>query len=305
MTHIDARGDARMVDVTAKPVTAREAVARGRIRIAAPALRLVREGQVKKGDALNVARLAGIMAAKQTAALIPLCHPLPLSGIDVTLEPRRDGYEIRATVRTTGTDRGRDGSADRGVGRRADAVRHGEGCRQDDDDLRHRARLEAWRRVGRLSRTDHPTVRGRPAALQTLRDRVFTTLADIPRHVAEQFSRPAFVRRCRADGFQDWSTDEFVEAIRNLSLGLDALGIHPGDRVAIMSESRPEWVIADLAILTAGGDHGAGLSDARGAAGGLHPRRRRRPRRRSSPTRRSWRRFRRFATARRRSRSSS
>jgi long-chain acyl-CoA synthetase len=81
---------------------------------------------------------------------------------------------------------------------------------------------------------------------------VFTTLADIPRHVAEQFSRPAFVRRCRANGFQDWSTDEFVEAIRNLSLGLDGLGIHPGDRVAIMSESRPEWVIADLAILTAG-----------------------------------------------------
>jgi cyclic pyranopterin phosphate synthase len=102
LSHIDARGDARMVDVTAKPVTAREAVARGRIRIAAPALRLVREGKVKKGDALNVARLAGIMAAKQTASLIPLCHPLPLSGIDVTLEPRRDGYEIRATVRTTG-----------------------------------------------------------------------------------------------------------------------------------------------------------------------------------------------------------
>jgi cyclic pyranopterin monophosphate synthase len=101
LTHVDARGEARMVDVTAKPVTAREAVARGRIRIAAPALRLVRAGQIKKGDALQVARLAGIMAAKQTAALIPLCHPLPLSGVDVTLTPRRDGYEIRATVRTT------------------------------------------------------------------------------------------------------------------------------------------------------------------------------------------------------------
>ena len=102
LSHIDARGAARMVDVTAKPVTAREAVARGRIRIAAPALRLVREGRVKKGDALNVARLAGIMAAKQTSSLIPLCHPLSLSAIDVTLEARRDGYEIRATVRTTG-----------------------------------------------------------------------------------------------------------------------------------------------------------------------------------------------------------
>jgi cyclic pyranopterin phosphate synthase len=90
-----------MVDVTAKGVTAREAVARGRIRIAAPALRLVRAGQVKKGDPLQVARLAGIMAAKQTASLIPLCHPLPLSGVEVVLVPRRDGYEIRATVRTT------------------------------------------------------------------------------------------------------------------------------------------------------------------------------------------------------------
>jgi cyclic pyranopterin monophosphate synthase len=90
-----------MVDVTAKPVTAREAVARGRIRIAAAALRLVRAGQIKKGDPLQVARLAGIMAAKQTSTLIPLCHPLPLSGVDVRLTPRRDGYEIHATVRTT------------------------------------------------------------------------------------------------------------------------------------------------------------------------------------------------------------
>jgi cyclic pyranopterin phosphate synthase len=102
LSHVDARGEARMVDVTAKPVTAREAVARGRIRIAAPALRLVRAGRVKKGDVLGVARLAGIMAAKHTAALIPLCHPLPLSGIEVTLVPRRDGYEIRAAVKTTG-----------------------------------------------------------------------------------------------------------------------------------------------------------------------------------------------------------
>ena len=81
---------------------------------------------------------------------------------------------------------------------------------------------------------------------------MFTTLADIPRHVAEQFSRPAFIRRCRAGGFDSWSTEEFVDQIRNLSLGLDGMGMHPGDRVAIMSESRPEWVIADLAILTAG-----------------------------------------------------
>jgi long-chain acyl-CoA synthetase len=81
---------------------------------------------------------------------------------------------------------------------------------------------------------------------------MFTTLADIPRHVVELYSRPLFVRRCRATGFEDWSTEQFVDAIRNLSLGLDALGVTPGDRVAIMSESRPEWVMADLAILTAG-----------------------------------------------------
>jgi long-chain acyl-CoA synthetase len=80
---------------------------------------------------------------------------------------------------------------------------------------------------------------------------VFTTLADIPRHVAEQFSRPLFIRRCGANGFDDWSTDRFLETIRNVSLGLDALGVRPGDRVAIMAESRPEWVVADLAILTA------------------------------------------------------
>jgi cyclic pyranopterin phosphate synthase len=100
LTHVDARGAARMVDVTTKPVSAREAVARGRIRISPAALRLVRAGLVKKGDPLQVARLAGIMAAKRTAGLIPLCHPLPLSGIDVEILARRDGYEIRATVRT-------------------------------------------------------------------------------------------------------------------------------------------------------------------------------------------------------------
>jgi cyclic pyranopterin monophosphate synthase len=90
-----------MVDVTTKPVSAREAVAQGRIRISPAALALVRAGRIEKGDPLQVARLAGIMAAKRTAGLIPLCHPLPLSGIDVDLRARRDGYDIRATVRTT------------------------------------------------------------------------------------------------------------------------------------------------------------------------------------------------------------
>jgi len=102
LTHVDPRtGEARMVDVGTKPTTTREAEARGRIRISAAAMRLVRAGTLKKGDPLQVARLAGIMAAKQTSALIPLCHPLPLSSIDVELRPRRDGFEIRARVRTT------------------------------------------------------------------------------------------------------------------------------------------------------------------------------------------------------------
>lgn len=89
-----------MVDVSAKPVTAREAVARGRIRISAAAMRLVRAGRLGKGGVVEVARLAGILAAKRTAETIPLCHPLPLTHVDVQLLPRRDGFEIEARVRT-------------------------------------------------------------------------------------------------------------------------------------------------------------------------------------------------------------
>ncbi|HEX5475027.1 MAG TPA: cyclic pyranopterin monophosphate synthase MoaC [Vicinamibacterales bacterium] len=102
LSHVDpATGRVRMVDVTDKPPTAREAVARGRIRIAAAARRQIRAGTLTKGDPLETARLAGIMAAKQTSTLIPLCHPLPVSHADVRLQARRDGYEIEARVRTT------------------------------------------------------------------------------------------------------------------------------------------------------------------------------------------------------------
>ena len=90
-----------MVDVGAKAVTRREAVARGTITIAPDALELIRTGQIAKGDPLKTARLAGIMAAKRTADLIPLCHPLPLSHVDVELHARDDGYEIEAVARTT------------------------------------------------------------------------------------------------------------------------------------------------------------------------------------------------------------
>jgi cyclic pyranopterin monophosphate synthase len=102
LSHVGPRGRVHMVDVSDKAVTAREAVARGRITMSRAALRQIRAGAVKKGDPLQTARLAGIMAAKQTSALIPLCHPLDLSYIDVTLTPVRDGYALESRVRTTG-----------------------------------------------------------------------------------------------------------------------------------------------------------------------------------------------------------
>jgi cyclic pyranopterin monophosphate synthase len=101
LSHVDARGRVTMVDVGDKAVTAREAVARGDITMSAEALRLIRRGEVKKGDPLQAARLAGIMAAKRTSELIPLCHPLPLSHVGVELTETRRGYRIEARVRTT------------------------------------------------------------------------------------------------------------------------------------------------------------------------------------------------------------
>ena len=100
LSHVDASGRVRMVDVGSKPITMREAVARGRITIAQRALHTIRAGKVAKGDPLQAARVAGIMAAKRTAELIPLCHPLPLSHVDVELQPRRDGYDVEVSVRT-------------------------------------------------------------------------------------------------------------------------------------------------------------------------------------------------------------
>src|SRR6478609_9139188 len=101
LTHVDRKGRVRMVDVADKAVTAREAIARGSITMSAEALAQIRAGAVKKGDPLQAARLAGIMAAKQTASLIPLCHPLPISSVQVELIPTRRGYDIEARVRTT------------------------------------------------------------------------------------------------------------------------------------------------------------------------------------------------------------
>ena len=100
LSHVDARGRVKMVDVGGKPITEREAIARGSIAMSPEARRLVRSGAVRKGDPLQAARLAGIMAAKQTSALIPLCHPLPLSSVHVELTPTGRGYDIEARVRT-------------------------------------------------------------------------------------------------------------------------------------------------------------------------------------------------------------
>jgi cyclic pyranopterin monophosphate synthase len=102
LTHLDEDGAARMVDVSAKSVTAREAVAAGRIGMSAEAASAIAAGLVKKGDVLAVARVAGIMAAKRTADLIPLCHPITLSAVTVDFDLHDDGVSVTATARTSG-----------------------------------------------------------------------------------------------------------------------------------------------------------------------------------------------------------
>lgn len=101
LTHVDEAGAARMVDVSGKDVTSRSATASGRVLVSAEVVGLLRGSGVPKGDTLAVARLAGIMGAKQTPALIPLCHPLAISGVTVDLVVADDAVEISATVRTT------------------------------------------------------------------------------------------------------------------------------------------------------------------------------------------------------------
>ena len=99
LSHVDRSGAARMVDVSGKAVTVREAVARGEIRMTAAAARLASRNRLRKGSVVEVARLAGIQAAKRTAQVIPLCHPLALSHVDVEIRPRRDGFVVEARVR--------------------------------------------------------------------------------------------------------------------------------------------------------------------------------------------------------------
>jgi len=102
LTHLDDKGAARMVDVSAKPDTQRRAVAEGRIAMSAEATAAIREGAAAKGDVLAVARVAGIMAAKRTGELIPLCHPLPITSVTIDLTADNTGVTATAIVATTG-----------------------------------------------------------------------------------------------------------------------------------------------------------------------------------------------------------
>ncbi len=101
LSHLNVRGEAHMVDVVAKPATAREALAEGFLQLAPEALALVQEGRAAKGDVLAVARVAAIQAAKRTAELIPLCHPLPLAGVEVAIEESGGALRVSARVRTS------------------------------------------------------------------------------------------------------------------------------------------------------------------------------------------------------------
>jgi cyclic pyranopterin monophosphate synthase len=101
-THFDASGNAAMVDVSAKPPTDRTATARVRVLMQPATLAMIRQGSAKKGDVLGVARVAGIMAAKRTSELIPLCHPLPINAVTLELSAEGEAVEIAATVRTRG-----------------------------------------------------------------------------------------------------------------------------------------------------------------------------------------------------------
>ena len=104
LTHFDTKGDAHMVDVSDKEVTARVAVAEGHITMAPQTFEIISQGKAKKGDVLSVARLAGIMGAKKTPDLIPLCHPLAITKVtvDLSLDPDLPGVRVQATVKTTG-----------------------------------------------------------------------------------------------------------------------------------------------------------------------------------------------------------
>ena len=152
LSHLDDEGRARMVDVGGKEVTDRRAVARAVVRMSPETARAVPRGDAPKGDVIGTARIAGIQAAKRTAELIPLCHPLPLSFVDVRIEVGDTEVAIEAEARTTGADRRRDGGADGRLRRRADGLRHGQGHRARRGDRRPGAAREDRRQGGLAAR---------------------------------------------------------------------------------------------------------------------------------------------------------
>ena len=146
LSHIDEQGRARMVDVGDKPVTARRATAAGRVDCAADTIALVKAGKTPKGSVIATAELAGVMAAKRTSDLIPLCHPLPLSQVEVTIafDDTRPGFIVEAAVRTEG----RTGVEMEALHRLPDAVRYAQGSRQGHDHRGHPRHRQGRRPVG-------------------------------------------------------------------------------------------------------------------------------------------------------------
>ena len=151
LTHLRADGTAHMVDVSAKLVTAREASAAGQVLLHAEAVAALRAGNVPKGDALGVARLAGIQAVKRTPELIPLAHPIAVHAVEVDLEVVDSGVRIAATVRTADRTGIEMGGPDRGQRGRSSARRHGQGGRQARPYHRRACHGEVGRPFGRLA----------------------------------------------------------------------------------------------------------------------------------------------------------
>ncbi len=153
LSHFDEHGQSRMVDVGGKPVSERIARASGSVRMAPATVTLIRDRNLAKGDVLEVARLAGIMAAKRTSELIPLCHPLPLDAVTIDFDfPDDATLSIIAEAARHGPHGGRDGSAHRRERRRLDGLRHVQGDRPQHDDRRDPARREIRRPQRTLAR---------------------------------------------------------------------------------------------------------------------------------------------------------
>ena len=155
LSHLDDEGRARMIDVGAKPVTRRVAVAGGRLDTTAEVVALVRADGLPKADVLATARIAGIAGAKRTSELIPLAHLLPLDSVTIEFELGETSIVITATVAVTAQDRRRDGGAHRRRDRRAHAARHDQGGGSGGDARRHPPAREVGRQARALDARRH------------------------------------------------------------------------------------------------------------------------------------------------------